>query len=293
VSLDLTRLNFLGTGQSLSFRSLYSTLQKRAAFSYFVPRIFNQPKLDGTLSLLYDDTHDVRTFQSKREEVSAILAQRVSKPITVFYRFNYRNVDVSNLKIDPLLLPHVAQSVRVGIASFNLVQDRRDDPTDPHKGIYNTLDVGWADRIFGSQTNFVRLLGRNATYYHLGEKIILARETQVGVELPYRVPAIADPTDPIPLPERFYGGGGNTLRGVPENFRGRGQYLFQLADCDVPRDPEGRHGFQLHDPCGRIRHPLPDTGRPPALRSRVQYQSPEVQRLCRQLLPVSAVFHCR
>ncbi|MDQ1472294.1 MAG: outer membrane protein insertion porin family [Bryobacterales bacterium] len=220
VSLDLTRLNFFGTGQSVSFRSRLSTLQKRANISYFIPRVFSLPKFDATFSILYDDTHDVRTFQSKREEASAQFVHHVSKPITVFYRFNYRNVGVSNLKIDPLLLPRLAQSVRVGVASFNLVQDRRDDPIDPHKGIYNTLDVGWATRFFGSQTSFVRVLARNATYYRLGEKIVLARETQVGVEPAYRVPANADPSDPIPLPERFYGGGGNTLRGVPENQAG-------------------------------------------------------------------------
>ena len=220
VSLDVTRLNFLGAGQSLSFRSRLSTLQKRAAVSYFVPRVFSLAKFDANLSILYDDTHDVRTFQAKREEASAQFVQHVSKPITVFYRFNYRNVGVSNLKIDPLLLPRLAQSVRVGIASFNLVQDRRDDPVDPHKGIYNTLDVGWANRYFGSQTSFVRVLARNATYHRIGEKIVLARETQFGVEPAYRIPSNSDPSDPIPLPERFYGGGGNTQRGVPENQAG-------------------------------------------------------------------------
>ena len=114
----------------------------------------------------------------------------------------------------------LAQSVRVGIASFNLVQDRRDDPVDPHKGIYSTLDVGLATKVFGSQTSFVRILGRNATYYKLGEKIILARETQFGTEHAFSVPASSDPTDAIPLPERFFGGGGNTQRGFPENQAG-------------------------------------------------------------------------
>ena len=50
--------------------------------------------------------------------------------------------------------------------------------------------------------------------------MILARETQFGVEPAFSIPANADPTDPIPLPERFYGGGGNTQRGFPENQAG-------------------------------------------------------------------------
>jgi outer membrane protein insertion porin family len=224
VSIGLTRLNVFGVGQTVSVQTRLSTLQKRASISYFVPRIFNQPKLEATFSILYDDTHDVRTFQSIRREGAVQVAQHVSKPVTIFYRFNYREVGVGNLKIDPLLLPLLAQSVRVGVASFNLVQDRRDDPTDPHKGIYNTLDVGLASRVFGSQTSFVRVLGRNATYYRLGEKIVLARETQFGVQPAFSIGANSDPTDPIPLPERFFGGGGNTQRGFPENQAG-------------PRDP--------------------------------------------------------
>ncbi|HZL56338.1 MAG TPA: POTRA domain-containing protein [Bryobacteraceae bacterium] len=220
VSLDLTRLNVRGTGQSISFQSRLSSFQKRASISYFIPRIFSLPKFDATFSIVYDDTHDVRTFQSIRREGSAQIVQHVSKPVTFFYRFNYREVGVGNLKIDPLLLPLLAQSVRVGIATFNVVQDRRDDPTDPHKGIYNTLDVGLASKIFGSQTSFARILGRNATYYRLGEKIILARETQFGLQPAFSIPANSDPTDPIPLPERFFGGGGNTQRGFPENQAG-------------------------------------------------------------------------
>ena len=220
VSLALSRLNLFGEGQTVTLQGVLSTLQKRALLNYALPRIFGAPKLDATLSLLYDDTFEVRTFQSKREEASLKLTQHVSKPITIFYNFSYRHVDVSNLKINPLLLPQLAQSVRVGIAEINLIQDRRDDPLDPHKGIYNTINVGTATKYFGSQTSFARILARNATYYRLGDKIILARETQVGLQPAFAIPPNAEPGDPIPLAERFFGGGGNTQRGFPENQAG-------------------------------------------------------------------------
>jgi len=220
VSLGVTRLNFLGLGETLGLQGRLSTLQKRAVGTYFVPRIFGLTNFDSTLSILYDDTHDVRTFESRREEAAAQVTQHISKPLTFFYRFNYRRVSAFNLKIDPLLLPQLAQSVRVGIASFNLVQDRRDDPLDPRRGIYSTLDTAVATRAFGSQTSFARVLGRNATYYRLGEKFVLARETQFGVQPAFHIPSNAVPSDPIPLPERFYGGGGSTNRAFPENQAG-------------------------------------------------------------------------
>ena len=222
-SFGLSRVNLFGRAQTVTLSAVLSTLQKRAVLSYTVPKIFNQPKLDATFSVLYDNTYDVRTFQSKREEATVRLAQHVSKPLTVFYNFSYRNVDASNLKIDPLLVPLLAQSVRVGIAEVNMIQDRRDDPLDPHKGIYNTVDVGLASKYFGSQTNFVRILARNATYYRLGSKLVLARQTQIGMQPAWDVSTTTqanDDGDPIPLAERFYGGGGNTHRGFPENQAG-------------------------------------------------------------------------
>ena len=230
VSFGLTRLNLFGLGQSLSLQLRLSTVQKRSSLNYFVPRIFNRSTFEGNFTVLYDDTYDVNTFRAIRREVSAQLSERISKTITAFYRFAYRDVGVSDLKISPLLVPRLAQSVRVGIGSFNLVHDRRDDPIDPHKGIYSTIDLGLAAKQFGSQTGFARILGRNATYYGLGTKLVLARETQFGVEPAYSIPANADPSDPIPLPERFYGGGGTTMRGFSQNQAG-------------PRDPST--GFPL------------------------------------------------
>ena len=120
-------------------------------------------------------------------------------------------------------MPLLAQAVRVGIAEVNVIQDRRDDPLDPHKGIYNTVDVGLASKIFGSQTDFVRILAKNATYTRLGSKLVLARQTQIGLQPAFNVSAAtaqSDDGDPIPLAERFYGGGGSTMRGFPENQAG-------------------------------------------------------------------------
>src|SRR2546429_209689 len=84
-------------------------------------------------------------------------------PATLLYRFSYRRVSTSNLKIgfDPNLVPLLLQPVRVGMLSSNYIQDRRDDPIDPRKGIYNTVDVGLASKVFGSQVSFGRGLARN------------------------------------------------------------------------------------------------------------------------------------
>ena len=218
VSIDITRNNLWGTTHSLSLRTRVSTLEQRALLNYSWPRFLDQDHLTLSITGLYDNSRDVRTFNYKREEASVQLTQKLGKTITLFYRFAYRRVGVSDLKITPFLIPLLSQPVRVGILSINLVQDRRDDPVDPHKGIYNTLDLGLADKVFGSQVNFLRFLARNATYYPLGKRLVLARSTQFGDI--YAFNYSGNPLDAIPLPERFFGGGGTSHRGFPEDQAG-------------------------------------------------------------------------
>jgi len=76
-SLDVSRLDLWGLGQSLSFRGRVSTLEQRALITYAVPRVHNNPKLTLSFTVLYDNSKDVRTFTAQREEGSVQLSQRL------------------------------------------------------------------------------------------------------------------------------------------------------------------------------------------------------------------------
>ncbi len=218
VSFDAARSNLWGNGHTLSFRSRISTVQKRGVLSYEAPQFRGSSDLNLLLSGMYEDSRDVRTFSAKRQEGSIQLGHRLSKANTILYRFTYRRVtvDPETLKISPLLIPQYSQPARLGILSGNFVQDRRDDPTNARRGIYNTLDVGWASNAFGSQADFTRLLIQNATYHPLGfrNRYVLARAVSFGW-----LHALSEDRD-IPLPERFFGGGADSHRGFPQNQAG-------------------------------------------------------------------------
>jgi len=112
----------------------------------------------------------------------------------------------------------------VGIYSMTFIQDRRDDPVNSHRGIYNTVDVGIALRQFASQTDFTRLLWRNTTYHPIGKDIVIARSLQFGY-----IQRLGGPAE-IPLAERWFSGGSTSDRAFPDNQAG-------------PRDP--KTGFPL------------------------------------------------
>ncbi len=210
IALGITRLNLFGVGQTLGLQSSLSTIRQRASLTYFVPRIFSQDSLSFSVTALFDNSTDIRTFAARRKEGSLQLAERLDRAFTLQYRFVFRNVTLSNLKIQQLLVPLFSQPETVGSAEFSVIQDERDDPTDAHRGVYSTLNVSYAPGILGSQTHFFRGQARNSTYYPLGRDIVFARSTQFGV-----ISRVGGRPD-IPLAERFYSGGSTSIRAFPD-----------------------------------------------------------------------------
>ncbi len=238
-SLTVSRLNFLGLGHTVSLQGVYSSIEKRGSVTYLQPRLFSVEGQNLSYSLLYDDTLDVRTFAARREQVSVQLSRKFSKAFTGVFQASYRRDNVSDIVIPVLLVSQFLESVRLGILSANLVQDRRDNPANPHHGMYNTASFELSGRFFGSERSFGRMLLRNATYYPLGKNFVLARQTQFGVILPFAPPAGIGADESVPLPERFYAGGADSLRAFPFNQAGPRDIGAPLVPGGPSSEPTG------------------------------------------------------
>jgi outer membrane protein insertion porin family len=220
IAFDVNRVNFLGRGETASLQIRYSRLEQRESLNYIVPRFLGSEHRTATFSILYDTTQDVQTFSSRRAEASVQTSQRFNRASTLLIRFAYRRVSTDNIAIPALIIPQFLQPVRIGILSAGYIQDHRDNPSDAHRGFWNTVDAGLAGNFFGSERNFVRVLGRNATYTPIGRNLVFARQTQFGVIQPFSVSARLGIFEAIPLPERFFGGGSVSMRGFGSNQAG-------------------------------------------------------------------------
>jgi outer membrane protein assembly complex protein YaeT len=242
VSFGVSRINVGGRHQTLTMRSNVGRLQQRGLISYDIPKVLNRDDLRFTATALYDDTVDVSTFTSKRLEgtlqVSQILFKVQDRELTTMaYRFSYRRVEASDIQVTSNLIPLLSTPTRVGTPNFIYVRNRRDNDLESTRGSYTTVEGGVASGWFGSEADFSRLLVKNSTYYTLfrnrstGQGFVFARSTTVGVENRFGSTVLLDPAQSvpagdslIPLPERFYSGGGNSNRGFGLNQAG-------------PRDP--------------------------------------------------------
>ena len=208
-TFEFTKLNLTGRADSLSFKARASTLQGRALLTYIAPNYFGHPKLSLQLTALYDKTRDVLTFTSTRAEGSVQLTDRVSTATSFLFRYVYRHVLASDLQVDPQEIPLFSQPTQVSFFSVTWLRDRRDSAADPTHGTFNTIDVDLAERAIGSSASFLRVTAQNSTYTRIGQRLVFARSTRVGIEQTLG----STVADDIPLPERFFAGGGTTLRG--------------------------------------------------------------------------------
>jgi outer membrane protein assembly factor BamA len=219
-TVEFSKLNLTGRADSLSFKARASTLQGRALLTYSSSNHFLLPTLSFQLTGTYLKARDVQTFTSTREEGSAQLTDRRSPFIALLYRFVYRRVQATDLQVAPEEIPLFSAPTRVSFFSFTWVRDRRDNAADPAAGSFNTFDVDLASTAISSAASFLRATYQNSTYTHLGSRLVFARSTRIGTEKPFAGSTESD----IPLPERFFAGGGTTLRGFGLNQAG-------------PRDP--------------------------------------------------------
>jgi outer membrane protein insertion porin family len=208
VSFGLTRLNFRGRNQTITFKANVGSLQQRGLLSYQAPRLFNNPNWRFTISAFYDNTVGITTFTSQRLEGTVQAEQTVSKVTIMTYRFTYRRVKASHIDqtVSPDQIPLLSQPTRVAIPNFSYIRNKRDNDLESTKGNYTTVDGGVADSHLGSETDFGRLLMQNSSYYAIGrkrnsgQKFILARSTRIGVEIPYGNTFMPQPGQECPEP---------------------------------------------------------------------------------------------
>jgi len=232
--IEVSKLNLTGRADSLSFKLRGSTLQGRALLGYFVPSTFGNSHFSFQATVFAEKTRDINTFTEQRYEGAIQLTEQISPLTTVLYRYAFRKVLVSNLNIPSQEIPLFQQPTLVSQFGVTWFRDSRDNPADATKGSFNSADFSDADTYWGSSASFLRFFFQNSTYYPIKRRFSFARSMRFGILMPYRdtvsltFPA---PTCPpgsttctlptvIPLPERYFAGGGTSLRGFALNQAG-------------------------------------------------------------------------
>jgi outer membrane protein assembly factor BamA len=128
-------------------------------------------------------------------------------------RYNFDNVRLSNIKVSSEIAR--ADTPRnLSTISTTYINDTRDDYLDPMKGFFTSTDLGLTTNILGGNNNFLSLYAQNSYFKKYAKSLQTAVSFRFGVLQPFGGDNV------IPISERFFAGGGSSLRGFETDFAG-------------------------------------------------------------------------
>ncbi len=225
-SVEYSRLNLLGRAETASVSTLVSRLDQKLSFTYTDPQF---PAVNWSA---------VWGFSAERSTMNPLFTARLgsasfdlqrtlnaAKTMRVHFRYSYERTTLTDLQILDFVPPEDT-NIKISRLSTSFVHDSRDKPLDAHKGVFQTLDFGITPTAIGSTDNLVRFFGQTAFYRQFKPWMVWANNFRLGMVKSFD-------GSHVPLSEKFFSGGADSLRGFPLNGAGP-QQPAEL--CTTPND---------------------------------------------------------
>lgn len=247
---DFTNRNTLGSARVFGLRTRYDS-DVREARTYFSQPLMRSFPLQTTAT--YFLRREIEpTFITDRQGVSVTQEMHWDRKYILTYGYRFENTHNFLREPDPFLPPEVTD-VRFNIAPLNITFSRetRDQVLDASRGSFVSNAFEYAPSQLGSDLEFVRYFGQYFKYVPLAKpseipfakgykkpRVIYAGGVRVGLA---RGLAGQD----VFRSERFFAGGGTTIRGFEQDT---------LGPMDFFGDPEGGNAILVVN--NEIRFPM-------------------------------------
>ena len=121
---------------------------------------------------------------------------------------------VSDLKVESPDFEREDTPRNLSTISAIYVNDTRNNYLDPESGFFTSTDLSLTTRLLGGRNNYVSLFTQNNYYKKLPKTLLFAASMRFGASQPY-----GSDRD-IPISEKFFAGGGSSLRGFDTDRAG-------------------------------------------------------------------------
>jgi outer membrane protein insertion porin family len=223
---------FTGGGQDLKIRASIGSLTQGYELSFTQPWIFDYPVSFGFD--IYKRTHerDSDVGYGYDEDVTGgdlRLTKELSEYLKGSVMYKYEQIKISNpsddLNKNGDFIRDEVGKYNISSTSYGLTYDSRDNVFDPRRGdlVSGTIDV--AGGPFGGDKDFYKLFLRMSHYQPLFMKSVIELRLRTGVAEPY------GDSNSVPIYERYFAGGANTIRGYKERRIGP----YYGGDNDDPK----------------------------------------------------------
>jgi len=225
-SFDISYRNLGGQNRQIGFRTEHSSVEERYVLNFTEPWFLNIRSLPLKMFLTKEFTRAVnletRDLLYKVDKFSYIVGIEKELIIGLKAGLNYEYSFTNTSDVDPgiILSKEDTGTLNIGSISPSLFYDNRDNPFDPTSGSHHGIVMKFASRAFLSETEFVKASIQNSWYFQLRKGTVFAFSVRGGAAHSF------EEAEEMPLIERFFLGGRNTVRGYTHDALG-------------PKDKEG------------------------------------------------------
>jgi len=214
---EISQNNFLGKGQHMALQANISGTSTQYNLRFTEPHLADSKLLFGLD--LYNMTREYDDYTKDSQGFGVRFGYPIFKQwrLSTGYSFDDSSLsDVNELTASRIVLD--SRNINVTSAvNLGLYQDLRNRGTDPSEGHTYSLITKYAGGILGGDSAFTKMEGTTNWYYPVTKETVVHWKLSAGL-------AFANSGNKLPVFEKFYLGGINSIRG------------FKAASIS-PRDP--------------------------------------------------------
>ncbi len=227
--------NLGGRGVAIAVQARVTGKEDREVLTLRRRSVFGNT-IDALGSILFEKTAQ-DWFTESRRALSIRLEQRPKPRWIRFLRYTIQDVRISAISDFQAALEEKfddkVSALQLADVGLGLVRDTRDDAFVSTRGGYGSIEGSVFSKPIGSEASFVKLFLRGSWTVTLKRGSRFATFLRVGAQQPF------SDTQIVPLSERFFAGGSNTLRGFATDsvggldvfgFKGGGEALLLLNE---------------------------------------------------------------
>jgi outer membrane protein assembly complex protein YaeT len=206
VLLGIEENNFQGRGQVIAILGTLSAKASSARIAWIDRDFLGSEFISETT--FWVEQREEPSYEFVRQGFGFFLRRNWTQKWRSSFGYEFRP---TRLLDESIAEPELTDDTDIASVSTTLAFDDRDFPLLPTRGTHASLRLELADDALASDTEFVRAQLELSRLMQLADDTILVASARTGVIAPFGI------TDEIPVTERFFNGGENTVRSFEED----------------------------------------------------------------------------
>lgn len=216
--VDLSYINLFGTNKQIFSRIELSSIEKRSYITYIDPWLwkdltFKSSLLFENISIKNIDTKDI-IYKLRRYSTSAGLEKKFLEHFKAELLYEITFSKTWDVMPEVVISEEDVGKIFLSSIKGSLIYDSRDNVFDPKKGWLIGVTSKVSSEFLGSQINFIKFSFYLNKYTELVKNLVLATSIRTGWAWLY------GKTNELPISERYFLGGRDTVRGYAQNTLG-------------------------------------------------------------------------